>query len=108
MAKIDLGEMGADKTVTLSSNVIRVSGPKTYVNEISYAKIYINSLNATSGEETTIYKSQYPILFYDVADNVVHSTYLVYNPAEISVMVVDSVNTDNSSAADNTADTTNT
>ena len=82
----------------LSSDVIRVSGPKTYVNEISYAKIVINSLEVAGVEETTAYKSQFPVLFYDVADNVVHSTYLVYNSTEISVMVVDSIDTENSSA----------
>ena len=43
-AEIDL-EQNNDIFVTLSSDIIRVSGPKTYVNEISYAKILINSLH---------------------------------------------------------------
>ena len=97
-AEFDVEQIGSDKFVRLSSDVIRVSGPKTYVNEISYAKIVINSLEVAGVEETTAYKSQFPVLFYDVADNVVHSTYLVYNSTEISVMVVDSIDTENSSA----------
>lgn len=87
-AEVADGVLTEDQVIKISSDIIRVSGPKTYLNDISYAKIVVNSLALAEGEQTTAYKSSLPILFYDVTDNVVQSSYIFYNSGEISIEVV--------------------
>lgn len=73
-------ESAIGNKINVSTNVLSVSGPKTYVNEISYAKIMINASEANGGN-----KNSFKIVFYDAYNNVVESPYLVYNSSEITV-----------------------
>lgn len=73
-------ESAIDDKINVSTNVLSVSGPKTYVNEISYAKIMINASEVNGGN-----KNSFKIVFYDSHNNVVESPYLVYNSSEITV-----------------------
>lgn len=88
------GVLSEDQSLIISSDIIRVSGPKTYLNDISYAKVFVDSLTLAEGEQTTAYKSSFPILFYDVTDKVVQSPYLVYNSGEISIEVAKMVDSE--------------
>lgn len=73
-------ESAIDDKINVSTNVLSVSGPKTYVNEISYAKIMINASEVNGGN-----KNSFKIVFYDSHNNVVESPYLVYNSSEITI-----------------------
>ena len=76
---------GEAPVVNLSKETISVSGPKTYVGEISYAKLIVSTLDFGYSDHDSASKVVFPVVFYDIAGNVVESPYLVYNAADIDV-----------------------
>ena len=66
-------EIKLDENQINISDVISVEGPKTEVNQITYAKVITDESN----------KNSLKIVFYDARDNIVESPYLTYNSSEI-------------------------
>ena len=79
--------LGEGQILVIDSDVIPLSGPKTYVEEISYAKLLVNSLDLQGSSENSAYKTHFPVAFYDMAGNEITSPYLVYNVADLSVSI---------------------
>ncbi len=77
-----VGEEGSSgNDISVNTNVISVTGPKTHVNEISYAKILINP-----SEVNSEHKNAFKIVFYDAHQNVVESPYVSYNSSDIKII----------------------
>ncbi len=73
------------KLVT-SQSTINVSGPKSYVDKIVVAKLFVNATESDIGAE---YKTFVDVIFYDDKDNPVSSSYLTYDLEGIAVTVTE-------------------
>lgn len=67
-------ENSSNNSISVNTDVIFVEGPKTYISEISYAKIFAND----SGTNGTL-----KVVFYDALHNVVESPYFTYDLTDI-------------------------
>ena len=76
-------ELEENTVIKLDKEVLSVSGPKTYVGEIAYAKLIVSTLDFGYSDENIASKVVFPAAFYDVAGNLIESPYIVYNTADV-------------------------
>lgn len=76
------GDGSLDSNINVSTDFIAITGPKTHVNEISYAKIVIDPSEVNNEQ-----KSAFKIVFYDSHQNVVNPPYIVYNSSDIKINI---------------------
>ena len=81
--------IGSDTKIELASNTLGVGGPRTYVDKISYAKIIIDAVKLDESALDNSQKTEYKVFFYDDADNIVQSPYIVFNSSDIEVSFAD-------------------
>lgn len=84
---IEGASVDSNVSVNVNTDVVSVSGPKMFVDEIAYARIVVSTTDIVGGDENSAYKVEFPVEFYDVAHNVVKSSYLSYNSTDIAVTV---------------------
>ena len=73
-------ENGSDNSVSVNTDNIIVEGPKTYISDISYAKIFVDKSDTSSGSSNAL-----KVVFYDALHNVVESPYLVCDLKNVKI-----------------------
>ena len=74
-------ENSSEESVSVNTDIIFVEGPRTYISEISYAKIF-----AESSESGDVLGTSLKVVFYDELNNVVESPYLVCDLTNVEVV----------------------
>lgn len=69
-----------------NESTIKVSGPKSYLDKIGVAKLFVN---ATENDIGTEHKTFVEVIFYDDKDNPILSSYLTYDLEGVSVTVTE-------------------
>ena len=71
----------SEGSVSVNEEIIFVEGPRTYINEISYARIFVD--NSETGD---LSENSLKVVFYDELNNVVESPYLVCDLTNVEVV----------------------